>query len=351
MRPCFAFSNVTATDNSPAVLSVFEDIGLWGVQAKDFTAAIAAVVSDTISVEINSPGGDVFAALTMYNALRASGKKVKTKVMGVAASAASFLFLAGDQREMPGNTFLMVHSSSTYVGGTSADMREAADVLDKVDASMNAVYASRTGMTADAVTEIMAKDTWLTAAESKEMGFATDVTDEIKATASFDMDRADLPAHVRAVFMSAAKPIVAKETPPAEDPPAADPVPTVVEAPVAEQIEAKAKTAGLTAFVADIVLSSSSLADGEARIQHAREVVALCTVAQLPDAAAASIKAFLPIADVRTSLIDAKAKADQHTDNVQKQVQVDASGVTSGVNPQNIWKSHNAQSASKKGRK
>ena len=351
MRPCFAFSNVTATNNSPAVLSVFEDIGLWGVQAKDFLASIAAVASDTIIVEINSPGGDVFAAMAMYNGLRASGKKITTKVMGVAASAASFLFLAGDKREMPDNTFLMVHGASTFAGGNASEMRDAADLLDKVDGTVNALYAARTGMTPEAVTEMMSKDTWMTAAEAKDLGFATEVSAEVKATASFDMDRADLPAHVRAVFMSAAKPVVAKETPPAEDPPAADPVPTVVEAPVAEQIEAKAKTAGLTAFVADIVLSSSSLADGEARIQHAREVVALCAVAQLPDAAAASIKAFLPIADVRTSLIDAKAKADQHTDNVQKQVQVDASGVTSGVNPQNIWKSHNAQSASKKGRK
>lgn len=350
MRPCFAFSNVSAVDNSPAVLSVFEDIGLWGVQAKDFLASISAVVSDTIQVEINSPGGDVFAAMTMYNGLRASGKTITTKVMGVAASAASFLFLAGDKREMPDNTFLMVHGASTFAGGNASEMRDAADLLDKVDGTVNALYAARTGMTPEAVTEMMSKDTWLTAAEAKDLGFATEVSAQVKATASFDMDRADLPAHVRAVFMSAAKTAEELTAEAEADALAAALAAAGVDAPVAEQIEAKAKTAGLSAFVADIVLSSGSLADGEARIQHAREVVALCAVAQMPDAAAASIRAFSPIADVRTALIDAKARADKHTDNVQKQIQVDASGVTSGVNPQNIWKSHNAQSASKKGR-
>ena len=74
MRPCFAFSNINAADNSPAVLSIYDEIGFWGVQAKDFIDELRSVQSDSLTVEINSPGGDVFAALAMYNALRASGK-------------------------------------------------------------------------------------------------------------------------------------------------------------------------------------------------------------------------------------------------------------------------------------
>ena len=88
MRPCFAFN---AAANG-ATLSIFEDIGFWGVQAKDFRDQLQAVKGDELSVEISSYGGDVFAGLAMYNMLRASGKRVTTKVMSVAASAASVVF-------------------------------------------------------------------------------------------------------------------------------------------------------------------------------------------------------------------------------------------------------------------
>lgn len=349
MRPCYKFSNLAAADNSPAVLTVFEDIGFWGVQAKEFMASIAAVASDKISVEINSPGGDVQAAIAMYNALRASGKEITTKVMGVAASAASFLFLAGDKREMPENTFLMVHSASSYPDNfTAAGMKETVEILEKVDGVMNNMYASRTGMTPEAVTALMSKDSWITAAEAKDMGFATEITTGVKATASFDMDRADLPNHVRAVYMTAAKLPVALEPTPA-DPLPVDPAPEILDAPVAKQIDDKVTAAGLTEFAADIVLAASSLADGEARIAHAREVVALCAIAKAPTSAVAAIKAFTPVADVRKALLTAKAEADEHTSTVIKADQHQQK--SGGISSESIWASHNKQSAANSGKK
>jgi ATP-dependent protease ClpP protease subunit len=135
MRPCFVVSNKSSTDKNTAVLTVFGDIGLHGVQAKDFMVALDAVTATNIDVEISSNGGDVFAAITMFNGLRASGKTIRTKVMGIAASAASLLFLAGEKREMPGNTCVMVHSAATLPENfTAAGMREAAATLEKVDA-------------------------------------------------------------------------------------------------------------------------------------------------------------------------------------------------------------------------
>lgn len=74
MRPCFAFSNVQGADNKPAVLSIYDEIGFWGVTAKDFNSQLASVQSKQLEVEISSPGGDVYAALAMYNALRADGQ-------------------------------------------------------------------------------------------------------------------------------------------------------------------------------------------------------------------------------------------------------------------------------------
>ena len=92
MRPCFAFANVAARDKSAAGLSIDDEIGFSGTQAKDFLAALRAVKEagqTEILVEINSPGGDVFAGLAMYNGLRSIGLKVTSRAMGLVASAAT----------------------------------------------------------------------------------------------------------------------------------------------------------------------------------------------------------------------------------------------------------------------
>ena len=134
MRPCFKFT--AKAGKKPAVLALDEEIGFWGTQAKDFRAQLDAVEGNELVVEINSVGGDVMAGLGIYNMLRSwakDGKTVTTRVTGVAASIASIIALAGDKREMPKNTFAMVHQASTFAVGTADDMRDAADTLDKVD--------------------------------------------------------------------------------------------------------------------------------------------------------------------------------------------------------------------------
>ncbi|MEO7231700.1 MAG: head maturation protease, ClpP-related, partial [Polaromonas sp.] len=164
MRPCFKIT-ASATAEKPTVISVFEDIGFWGTQAKDFIASVNASVSADIHVEINSNGGDVFAALAMYNALRASGKTVTTKVMGIAASAASLVLMAGDKRVMPKNTHVMIHNPSMFVGGNADALDEVAAMLRKIGSSVQATYAARTGMKDEDLATMLATDTWMTADE------------------------------------------------------------------------------------------------------------------------------------------------------------------------------------------
>ena len=94
-------------------ISILDEIGMWGVSAKEFIAELKQYAGQAITLTINSPGGSVFDALAIYNALRNSGGEVTTKVMGVAASAASLIFMAGDKRVMPENTFLMIHNPMT----------------------------------------------------------------------------------------------------------------------------------------------------------------------------------------------------------------------------------------------
>ena len=277
MRPCFKFIPAASAE-APAVLSIYDEIGFWGVQAKDFISELSGITAKVVNVEINSPGGDAFAGLAIYNALKSSGKEIVVKVMGVAASAASLIAMAGDKIIMPKNTFMMVHNPWSFAMGNADELRDTADTLDKIGASLQATYVSRTGQSEDKIKELLSKDTWLTADESLELGFATEVVDDIKAMAVFDMDRAELPEAVRAVFKAA---VVPPEDEPADDTTEADEKPAD---PMAEQIEARAKAA-----------------------------------------------------------------ADEHTDT-SKPNQVGTQASSSGVSPQKVWNSHNAQAA-KKGRK
>lgn len=311
MRPCFKFT--AKAGKKPAVLALDEEIGFWGTQAKDFRAALDSVEGNELVVEINSVGGDVMAGLGIYNMLRSwakDGKTVTTRVTGVAASIASIIALAGDKREMPKNTFAMVHQASTFAVGTADDMRDAADTLDKVDGSLRGIYMDRMGVDEAKAKEIMAKDTWLTADESMDLGFATALIEDIKATAKFDLARADLPDNVAAIFKAEADP-----EPQPEPEPTPEPEPEVPDTPVAKQIEALATTAGLQAHAATFAVACTTVAEATARITAAKEIVALCAVAKRPDDAAKAIRANQSVEDVRAALIKAMAEADEHTDN------------------------------------
>lgn len=314
MRPCFKFT--AKAGKKPAVLALDEEIGFWGTQAKDFRAQLDAVEGNELVVEINSIGGDVMAGLGIYNMLRnwaKDGKTVTTRVTGVAASIASIIALAGDKREMPKNTFGMVHQASTVAVGTADDMRDAADTLDKVDGSLRGIYMDRMGVDEAKAKEIMAKDTWLTADECKELGFATALIEDVKATAKFDLARAALPDNVAAIFKAEVDP----ETKPEGDDetPAAPDEPAVPDTPVAKQIEAMANTAGLQAHAATFAVACASLDEAKTRITAAKEIVALCAVAKRPDDATKAIRANQSVEDVRAALIKAMAEADEHTNN------------------------------------
>lgn len=346
MRPCFQFQ-AAATADAPAVLTIFDEIGFWGVQAKDFVRDLAAIEAKTIQVEINSPGGDVFAGLAIYNALKGSGKEIVTKVMGVAASAASVIFMAGDKRVAPKNTFVMVHNPWSFAMGNADELRDTADTLDKIGASLRTIYTSGTGLEDAEVAEMLSKDTWLTADEAKDKGFVTEVVDEVKANARFDMDRAELPEHVKAVFKAAVKADVNPE-PAAE--PQAEPAPPVEpaqdETPVAEQVQALAAQAGLSDYADVFAVACATVADAKARIALAREVKALCAVAKADSEAAGFIKAGTQITEVRASLVKAMAQKDEtdHTNGTPKnQGSTTGNSATSGVSTDSIWKSHNAK--------
>ena len=303
--------NFKQTDTDPAVLSIFDDIGAFGVSAKSFLNDLASAQGDSVRVEINSPGGDVFAGLAIYNGLRNSGKKVNVRVLGLAASAASLVAMAGDTIEMPENSFMMVHNPWGFAMGGASDMRDTADMLDKLGTSLASTYAKRTGKSAEEITALLDAETWMSAAEAVDAGFATAVISEVPVKAAFDLDR--LPANVRAAYASAKAsapapaPAPAPEDAPAENKPEAS-APTL-----ADTIESQAAAADLKAFAAVFAADASLDTQDKiaARIAEAREINALCKLAGFPEEAAGLIKAKANIPDARAKLLAKLSDSDE----------------------------------------
>ena len=348
MRPCFTFT--AAAGKKPAVVALDDEIGFWGTQAKDFRALIDAVDGD-LDVEINSPGGEVMAGLGIYNMLRsraAAGVNITTRVTGLAGSIASVIALAGDKREMPKNAFAMTHGVSSWAAGTESEIRDQADAVGKMNASIRGIYMDRMGVDEAKATEIMSKDTWLTGQECLDLGFATNLTDAVEATAKFNMLRADLPENVKQVFKAKADPAKLPEEYPdssVKTEPVVVPEPEIPTTAVAEQIVAEAKAYGFEAHAAFFALGFDSLDAAKARMAVGREINALCTAVGKPEMAAACIRSDKTVADVRAELVAALAAEDQTVDNKLPT----PNGPTTGnaakpadVNPTALWASHTA---------
>ena len=166
----------------PTEVSVYDDIGGWGVPFASFAEAVKAI-QGPILLRINSYGGDVFAGLAMHNLLKQRGN-VDTVIEGVAASAATLPFLAGRKRSMPRGSYFMVHNPWSGVMGGAADMREAADLLERIGGTLADLYASATGLDKAEVQKLMDAETWLDGAGAVEGGWATDLIDAEPVLAS-----------------------------------------------------------------------------------------------------------------------------------------------------------------------
>lgn len=169
---------------------IFDEIGLWGVTAKDFATALKAIPEDhAITVRINSPGGSVFDGYAIFNALKARSAQITTKIEGLAASMASVIALAGSKVTAAANSIVMIHNPWSGVSGDSDDLRKMADLLDKLTGQLVGIYAAKTGLPDGEVRAAMDAETWFTGAEAKEWGLVDEVTDEIQVAASFDVSR------------------------------------------------------------------------------------------------------------------------------------------------------------------
>jgi ATP-dependent protease ClpP protease subunit len=158
-----------------------------GVSAQALVPQIRAIKGGTINLRINSPGGDVFAAQAICQAIRETSAKVVAHIDGYAASAATVIATAADDVKISDGAMYMIHCGWTMAMGNAEEMRATAGLLDKIDATMCAQYARKTGLAEADVLVMMQAETWFTAQEAVEKGFANSIAESPKVAASWDM--------------------------------------------------------------------------------------------------------------------------------------------------------------------
>lgn len=174
---------VAAIKGSDTTISILDVIGedYWsgtGVTANRISAALRSIGNQNITVQINSPGGDMFEGIAIYNLLRSHPAKVTVEVLGWAASAASIIAMAGDEIRMGLGSFMMVHNAWGLVIGNRHDMREAAALFDQFDAALADIYEARTGMKRADIEQLMDAETFMNPTQAVKYGFADGITDD-----------------------------------------------------------------------------------------------------------------------------------------------------------------------------
>lgn len=168
-------------------LYLYAEIGFWGITAADMASTLKNITAARINLHVNSPGGDVFDGVAIYNMLVAHSAKVHVYVDGLAASIASLISMAGDEINIASNAMLMVHNAWTIVAGDAEVLRQQADLLDQINQTLVSTYVARTGMKEAEIKALLDAETWLTADDAKAKGFATAITEAKKVAASFDL--------------------------------------------------------------------------------------------------------------------------------------------------------------------
>lgn len=185
--------NAVDSDGSELILEgVVASESWWGdeVTPQMFRDELKALNTSNLTVVINSPGGDVFAGVQIYNALKNLNQHVTVRVDGLAASIASVIAMAGDKIVLSPGSLMMVHKPSMMTWGDANDMDKAKEVLNVIEAELLDIYVSRTGLSLERVSELVNAETWMGGAEAVELGFADEAKTEKEETSISDTVKA-----------------------------------------------------------------------------------------------------------------------------------------------------------------
>jgi ATP-dependent Clp protease protease subunit len=180
---------IEQSSEAEATIYLYDTIDpYFGTNAEQFVKDLNALKASTIHVRINSPGGDVFDARAIATAIDQHPATIIAHVDGLAASAASYIAIAADRVEMAPGSFMMIHKAWTFAYGNAEDLTSVASLLEKIDSTLVADYAKKTGASEAKIAEWMAAETWFTSDEAVAEGFADVVaSEESTAANSWDL--------------------------------------------------------------------------------------------------------------------------------------------------------------------
>ena len=276
-----AFKNAP-DKNGEVELSLYDEIGSFGIGAKEFIAELKEHKDQHIHLRINSPGGEIVEGSAIYNALTRHKGGLTVHIDALAASMASVIAMSGDPVYMADNALLMIHNPWTLAAGEAKDLRKQADLLDTMKSNLIRAYQKKSGMEEKAIAKLMDEETWLDAVEAVALGFVDAIEDGIPAAASAREMRARFDNFAKAKMENTVISETAEVSAPAADPVveetpvAAETVEAVADAPVVEEAEvvaveevpvAEEPQAAVTAdsLVAKISDMAAKLAEVEAR--------------------------------------------------------------------------------------
>lgn len=170
-------SILAADKETENTISIYDYIGAdffgEGVTVKRIAAALRSIGAENdVIVNINSPGGSMFEGLAIYNTLKQHKGNVTVRVVGLAASAASIIAMAGDKVEVAKAGFLMIHNAWTVVVGNRHDFEDAMQVMEAFDKALNSIYSDSTGIDEKKIAKMMDSETWIGGDEAVDLGFA-----------------------------------------------------------------------------------------------------------------------------------------------------------------------------------
>jgi ATP-dependent protease ClpP protease subunit len=300
-----------------AEIRIYEEIGAWGVTAKQFADDLEALGEmQSLNVRIHSPGGDVFEAYAMHNILQRHPARVKVHIDGLCASAATLIALAGDETRMVSNGQYMIHEPWTVTVGNAEDMQKRADLLEGITEQIVGMYARKTGLSPDDIRDLMREETWLTAQQALDSGFIDAIDEPLRIAAkAHDLSRfLHPPKQVSAMSETEEQADTsAVETPPVESPLAdihvqegARPLEPVAIA----RMCVSAQEPGLTPI---LLASAQTEAQIIARLEQARAIRSICAAVRLPERASDMIAAGMDEDRAKLALWDAVVARDQAT--------------------------------------
>ncbi len=304
---------IRAQAEGEAEILIYDDIGFFGITAKDFVEDLKTLGDiKKITVRINSYGGEVFAGFAIYNVLARHPAEVTVWVDGIAASIASVVAMAGDKVIMPDNSFMMIHRSWGLVVGNAEDMQAWSETMEKFDRSIVLAYQKKSPRSAEDILQLMSDESWLTAAEAKEWGFADEISEPVKLAARATFKAFNkLPESLKAAAPEPTPdPAPAPEPTPSPAPqPAVDP--EAIRAQATEEANRRSREiyalcarAGVTDAAPEFLERGLTVDQVKERLADADKIRAACVAAGLPDRADSYIRAGLTEIEVRSKLFD-----------------------------------------------